>query len=421
MRVAGELQVEAGGLGRRGAARLVREQQPHRRVGRARRRAPPAGSLACGAVEVAGAEVGDAGDDESMRRRGGRRRARSAGRRGRAGAARATHAARAGVVLVVAGDEERALPASAARRAARRASARSRTEPSTRSPVTATRSTSSRFTASTIASTYGRLMVGPTWTSLTCAIVKPSSAAGRPAIGTSTRTTRAVRRALAKPQSVDERGRDRHRTRRGRDERARGATAPGQIASTAPAASRRPASRTTVRTNRDENRPMQTRPTQASAAAPRPAPPRPGAEAERQRQRRDEQEHGERDGAGERVEPGNEPPADIGVEKERDRLQAHRGHLGCAGHAFNAGTGAFSTARWPSPSHGHLLDPPCLATMGQGLRVREPPTTTRRQAMLQIRAFARSPRVARPALQPPSKRRPRSRAGPRAARRPTPP
>ncbi len=66
----------------------------------------------------------------------------------------------------------------------------------------ATTSTSRRLTASTIASTYGRLIVGPTWRSLIWAIVKPSSAGGRPATGTSTRTTRAVRRALTKPQSV---------------------------------------------------------------------------------------------------------------------------------------------------------------------------------------------------------------------------
>ena len=62
MGVAGELEVEAGGLGRGGAARLVREQQPHRagRAARERRR----GIARLGAVEVAGAEVGDAGDDE---------------------------------------------------------------------------------------------------------------------------------------------------------------------------------------------------------------------------------------------------------------------------------------------------------------------------------------------------------------------
>ena len=138
--------------------------------------------------------------------------------------------------------------------------------------MTATRSTSSRLTVSTIASTYGRLMVGPTWTSLTWAIVKPSSAAGRPAIGTSTRTTRATRRALAKPQSVTS-------TAAIATARADGVTsdagdsAPGQSAA-APVASRRPTSRTAVRTNSDENSPMQTRPIQASAAAPRPAPPR---------------------------------------------------------------------------------------------------------------------------------------------------
>ena len=61
--VAGELQVEAGGGCSGRAARLVREDDAHRSVGRAA--GERAGGVAdVGAVEVAGAEVGDAADDE---------------------------------------------------------------------------------------------------------------------------------------------------------------------------------------------------------------------------------------------------------------------------------------------------------------------------------------------------------------------
>ena len=67
--------------------------------------------------------------------------------------------------------------------------------------MTATTSASRSFTASTIPSTYARLIVGPTWMSLIWAMVKPWSAAGSSATGTSTRT-RAVLRALTKPASV---------------------------------------------------------------------------------------------------------------------------------------------------------------------------------------------------------------------------
>src|SRR5664279_4350409 len=63
-------------------------------------------------------------------------------------------------------------------------------------------SASSRLTAATIASRYGRRIVGPTWTSLIWAIEKPCSAGGRSATGTSMRTTAAVRRALTNPPSV---------------------------------------------------------------------------------------------------------------------------------------------------------------------------------------------------------------------------
>src|SRR5438132_126436 len=55
---------------------------------------------------------------------------------------------------------------------------------------------------STIAATKFRLIVCPTWMSLICAMVKPSSSLGRPASGTSTSTTGAVRRAIKKPMSV---------------------------------------------------------------------------------------------------------------------------------------------------------------------------------------------------------------------------
>ena len=132
--------------------------------------------------------------------------------------------------------------------------------------MTATRSTSSRLTASTIASTYGRLIVGPTWTSLTWAMVKPSSADGRPAIGTSTRTTRAVRRALAKPHSVIAAAAIATARADGTTSDA-GADAAIGHSIAAPVASNRPTSRTAVRTNSDENSPMQTSPIQASAAA----------------------------------------------------------------------------------------------------------------------------------------------------------
>ncbi len=66
----------------------------------------------------------------------------------------------------------------------------------------ATMSAPRRFTRWTIASTKPRLIVGPTWMSLICAMVKPSSSGGSPASGTSTSTTGAVRRAMTNPINV---------------------------------------------------------------------------------------------------------------------------------------------------------------------------------------------------------------------------
>ena len=74
--VTAELEVEARGLRRGGAARLVREQDSQCGAGRA---ADERGARIAGlvAVEVAGAEIGDTGDDQLALRRAGRRRARS--------------------------------------------------------------------------------------------------------------------------------------------------------------------------------------------------------------------------------------------------------------------------------------------------------------------------------------------------------
>ena len=190
----------------------------------------------------------------------------------------------------------------------------------------ATRSASSALTVSTIASMYGRLMVGPTWTSLICAIVKPSSAAGRLAIGTSTRTTRGDAARVGETPERDERGRDRHRSRRRRDQRRRRhRTGPERRRAggeqEAGVAHGGEDEQGREQPHANETDPGQHRRAAAGIAAA-------GAEPVRQRQRRDEQEQGERDGAGERVEPGHETPADIGVEEERDRLQAHRDHVG---------------------------------------------------------------------------------------------
>ena len=105
-------------------------------------------------------------------------------------------------------------------------------------------------------------MVAPTWMSLICASVKPCSAGASPTIGTSTRTTAAVRRAFQKPHTVTA--------------SASSGTACALVAvqagTSAPCKPRptahntiRLASRSSVSTSRDENRPMNNRPAQVSS------------------------------------------------------------------------------------------------------------------------------------------------------------
>jgi hypothetical protein len=95
-------------------------------------------------------------------------------------------------------------------------------------------------------------MVGPTWMSLIWAMVKPCSAAGRLAMGTSTRLTRAVRRVLSRPSSVSSRA-------------STGTTWALAVRSDGPPLSSSQAassttSRARVSTNSDENRPSANRP-----------------------------------------------------------------------------------------------------------------------------------------------------------------
>ena len=99
------------------------------------------------------------------------------------------------------------------------------------------------------------MIVGPTCTSLICAIVNPCSAGGRPVIGTSTRTTAAVRRAFRKPHSV---------MAPAAMGTARPLTSTSALSGTLPGSSQaasvvinRPTSRSSVSTSSDENSPRQ--------------------------------------------------------------------------------------------------------------------------------------------------------------------
>ena len=111
---------------------------------------------------------------------------------------------------------------------------------------------------------YCVLIVGPTCTSLIWATVKPCNVAGRLVIGTSTRTTAAVRRAFQKPNTVIS--------------SANTGTACALVWRTAGISSAKPrawaiqssksaASRNTVSTSNDENKPMHSRPNQVSAVS----------------------------------------------------------------------------------------------------------------------------------------------------------
>jgi hypothetical protein len=123
-------------------------------------------------------------------------------------------------------------------------------------------------------------MVGPTWMSLSCAIVKPSSACGSPRIGTSTRFTLAVRRALRKPMAeVAVATASTASALQGLSAFHGTCTAPAALAAQV---SSRPASRTSVSTNIEENQPMLIRPTHFSTV-PSEASRRDAARDERQR------------------------------------------------------------------------------------------------------------------------------------------
>ena len=149
---------------------------------RAPRSRPATRARQVGAVarHAARAEVVDAGEIEGVR----------AVADGDALVAQDAHAERrqmrqplvdAGVVLVVAGDEEDAVARAQRRRAARPESRSSSTLPSTRSPVMATTSGASALVVATISSMNVRWMVWPpTWTSVSCTMVKPSSALRQP-------------------------------------------------------------------------------------------------------------------------------------------------------------------------------------------------------------------------------------------------
>ena len=112
-------------------------------------------------------------------------------------------------------------------------------------------------------------MVGPTWMSLICTMEKPCSSGGRPATGTSTRRTAAVRRALAKPRAVASSastGAPRA------DQAAMSATGAAGARAHTPSSSSRATSRSIVSTSRDEKKPMATSP--ATCRAPAPGRPR---------------------------------------------------------------------------------------------------------------------------------------------------
>ena len=100
-------------------------------------------------------------------------------------------------------------------------------------------------------------MVGPTWMSLICTIVKPCNAAGRSAIGTSTATTAAVRRALTKPHAVTS-------SASSGTAIAVAAATPAHEASHATSST---GSRSNVSTKSDENRPIASEPAHASRSA----------------------------------------------------------------------------------------------------------------------------------------------------------
>ena len=132
------------------------------------------------------------------------------------------------------------------------------------------------------------MIVGPTWMSLICAIVKPCSAVGQAV--RSARRPRTTRGGAARVDEADqrrERGEHRHRARRARaNASSRARPAPTQ--STPASAASSTTSRSSVSTNSDENRPIseQADPGQRVGAAGR---RRAGDQAERQQQRRGQQ------------------------------------------------------------------------------------------------------------------------------------
>ena len=98
------------------------------------------------------------------------------------------------------------------------------------------------------------------WMSLICTMVKPSRSGGRPAMGTSTVTTRASRRALTKPTMVAASASVATHQAEACRSAVQPNSRPARLASHRISSS---ASRSTVKTNSDENRPIVISPTQA--------------------------------------------------------------------------------------------------------------------------------------------------------------
>ena len=192
----------------------------------------------------------------------------------------------------------------------------------------ATRSTSRRLTASTIASTYGRLIVGPTWTSLICGDREAFEPRRQPGDGdVDANDARGAAGVDEAPQG-HEHGGDRDRAcrrldqgrqseRPGTDRIERDDAEQSQVAHEGEHEQRR------EQAHADQADPSELDAEAAPAAAA-------GAEAERQRQGGDEEQQRKHRAAGERAECGDEAPADVAMEQHREGLQGHRRHLGPA-------------------------------------------------------------------------------------------
>ena len=128
----------------------------------------------------------------------------------------------------------------------------------------ATTSALSVFTLATMRCKKACLMVGPTCMSLICASIKPCSATGKPAIGTSTRTIAGVRRAFKNPKAVINKANN--GVAMPESERKLFSGSANTNASTAQATSSK-TSRNAVNTNSDENNPISSSPTQLKRSA----------------------------------------------------------------------------------------------------------------------------------------------------------